>query len=326
MQKKALTNGIIFLVLSVILFYCLDFVTGTILKRDDFDKVRWMAKIKQRKYDYAFLGDSRVYMMMKMGKLDSSWHKKGIDLALESSNIMEQYLILKKFIQNGNSIHDLFINVDYFIIIKPTNSIYRTWCFLPFIGEDDFVYEEMKRSFGSNQAWCWKYIPYYKYAEFNSKLGVFVALNSIFKFVKVSFDNNGDDYNGEFISHYKTNSLDSSVFKPVKVPKQYKVEAINLYYLEKIGILCEENHIRAHAYSAPYFSRNFETLSKGDSIFKRYIFPTVINAYADYHSFSNLPISKNPLCFADPLHANPKGIPYVNKAIADYYANLMLTR
>jgi hypothetical protein len=320
MQKKKILLGAAFFIATILLLYAMDFTTGRIIRKDNFDKVWWMAKIKGQKYDFAFIGASRVYTMVETAKMDSAWQKKGINLALDGSNTMEQYLILKKFLANGNTMRDLFIDLDYAKMDYKFNGNFRIWCFLPYIQQDPYVYEEIRRNFGENKAFCWKYLPYYRYAEFNSKLGFFVLLNAGLKLAEKPYDKNGD-----IVRRY-VQIMDSSKSESDLVKRRQQVDTIHMYYLEKIGRLCLENKIRMHVYTPPFYYLRLLRVANGDEILANYVQPTVNKVHADYHSFCKLPISRIARFYNDPLHLNKQGLPYLTKSIIDYYSDVIHTK
>lgn len=96
---------------------------------------------------------------------------------------MQHYLLLEHFLANGNKIHDLYMDLPIVKMNYDLNSTTRIWCFLPYINSDTAVASEIRRQFDYQTMFYWKYIPFFKYAEFNSKIGPITVIS---KFVKIA--------------------------------------------------------------------------------------------------------------------------------------------
>jgi len=310
-----LFRTLFFVILTVVLFYGLDSVYTYIIKRDNFDKVWWMAKIENKNYDFALIGASRVYAMVQTDTLENRWHKKGIDIALDGSNIMEQYLILKKFYSNHNTVKDLFVELDVINMGYKMNSDFRVWCFLPFIKDDESVYLELGENFDQRRVFCWKYVPFYRYVDFNSKLGPITILNAFMKFQKPPYTKTGD-WQGKMLRSINNENKNPDLPKKTAFMIVAKVQ---YDYLEKIMKLCDDNGTKVHLYTPPFYYNRFKVCRNFNEILHDYIYPICTKHHADYRSFCEMDIAHNPAYFEDYLHINYFGLPFLTDSLVHSY-------
>jgi hypothetical protein len=138
-------------------------------KMDLREKARWIIHQKNGSYDFALLGSSRSYMGLDVFTLEKMLGQNGINLSLEGATYPEEYLALKLFLSR-NQIKHLILDSS---LIDFDNSVLRTpfhaYDYLPDIADAD-VFDSLKDNFGV-RAYAWKYIPFFKNAEFNTKLG-----------------------------------------------------------------------------------------------------------------------------------------------------------
>lgn len=128
----------------------------------------WVWQMEGQNLDYAFMGSSRVKSGVYVHKIDSLLQKNGLNIADHGIGIAEQYLLVNKFLRS-NKTQYLFLQVDY----AAQNSEDYTYPFhdynyFPYMA-DSVAGNVIKDKAGVFKYWFWKYIPMFKYAEFNSE-------------------------------------------------------------------------------------------------------------------------------------------------------------
>ncbi len=292
MRKKAS----IFVLATVALLYGLSYTYDYLIRKNDFNKVWWLGQIENKNFDFVFLGNSRVYTMLQTDIIEKSWDQKGLNISLDGANLAQQYLMLHSFLKNNNRTKKLYFNIDFTELAMQQNSDMRVWCFLPYLNDDE-ICSTLKENYG-NKMLAWKYIPFYKYMEFNSKIGLLTVANSIFHIEKKPFNDHGDFLN---TPNRKFNLKDTFANKIIE-PKN-----INLIYFEKILHLCKEKNIESHLYTAPVNTIISRTWVNRKDIIDKYILPVASKYGADYIDYTELPLSSNPDLFADVTHLNAEG-------------------
>jgi hypothetical protein len=133
-------------------------------------KARWILSQRDGNYDFALLGSSRTYVGVDIPTLEKKLGARGINLSIEGTTYPEQYLALQLFLRH-NKIKHLILDANS---IGLDNSAFKypfhAYEYLPEIGDDD-VFRILRDNFG-NQVYAWRYVPFYKNAQFNNRLGV----------------------------------------------------------------------------------------------------------------------------------------------------------
>jgi len=321
-MKKIIFRTCVFLILTIGLFYIFDMVYTYLLTHSNNDKIWWAAKIKDKKYDFGFLGNSRAAFMVNTDTLEKRWGKKGVNLGIGGINIMEQYLIINKFYENRNSLSDIFIEVDIIDLGRLTSlkSQYRLYPFLPFITIDRHVYDEVKKNYGAKSAFYWRYLPFYRYIQFNSKIGSVAVLNCFLPIEKPDFDMETGDVEIYKISEKGRLGHIPLDYKPTgeKWEGIYSIQYYN--YLERIIKVCEQNGTKVHLYTAPYFYLKYESCQNFNAVVDSAILPICKKYNADYKNFCGMKISHNPMCFTiDQNHITDAGMPIFMDSISHSY-------
>ena len=239
-MKKFYKNIIVLLLLLLAIFWGLDAIFTSVYKKGDYNKEQWLYNKNNESYDYGVLGSSRVYTTLDIKTLNEQTGKKGINLGLDGSLVSSQSLMLEILLSHGNTFKEIFFQIDPYNVNKDTISLFAQPRFLPFI-KDELVFNHY-RDFGV-QWYVYRYVPYYRYAEFNFDWGPHNFLNHLAKVGKPDYDNAG----GYFYSEY--------AFRGKKDRREYLFEMNAEYkYLNKVIDLCREHNIKLTLFTAPYAS------------------------------------------------------------------------
>jgi hypothetical protein len=174
----------IFCLLLLLILFGLARVFDHAAKKDLRSKARWIISKKGGTYDFAVLGASRTYGGVLIKSLEEALGQRGINLSIDGVTYPEEYLALKLFLAR-NQMRHLILDASIFGF---DNSAFKypfhAYEYLPEIS-NPVVFDSLRDNFG-HRAYLWKYAPFFKNAEFNSKLGPI----QVYSWIKMRFDEN----------------------------------------------------------------------------------------------------------------------------------------
>lgn len=299
MIKKLIYRCVLFVSLSLGLLYLADIIFTNTLSNDPLNKVAFARHFKNETFDFAFLGNSRVLVMSRTEELQKLTGKRGINLALDGSNIMHQYLILSNFLDK-NQVKDVYMNIDPWGLQFGLDNPSRIWCFMPFIN-DPIVSSELANIFGKYEVTLWRLFPFQRYSYFNSRLGPFSLINSKISFIPTPFNSCGD------YSHIAEEIIPK---KPVldDVKLNILVKKANVRFLIKILKLCHLKGVQLHLYTAPVIISYYRNHTNIDSVLNSVILPTANMFNVNYTNFCLETLCSDSTNFYDHHHLNKRGV------------------
>ncbi|GHC51658.1 hypothetical protein [Ulvibacter litoralis] len=238
-------------------------------------------------FDYVLLGSSRVLNNIDPKIIEEKTGKKGINLGVYGGQAFDIKLFAERLINLKNTAH-LYIQVDdSWNNDREGKTSSFNW--LPFI-EEDFVWEQFN-ALENEQYWYYKHIPFYKYASFDSEIGIRDFIKGITNQKLKSIADSG------FISlEEEIPSEEASKTYPFKLK-----DTMNLQ-INHILRMCTENNVPVTFFTAPIFN------AEGDH--------SILNKYLpNYHDFTNT--YSNPDYFKDRRHLNATGAFHFSEKIAD---------
>ncbi|RDC65403.1 hypothetical protein [Adhaeribacter pallidiroseus] len=290
-MKKLFLNLFTLLVLLYGFFWILDEVFTRVYKKGEYTKTQWIYKMEGQQFDYAIHGSSRGYTTIDVGDINKATHLKGINLSVDGAYIADQYLTLKLFLEHGNKINHLYLQVDP--VSSGTEKINSTTIpkFFPYIKEKE-VFNHFKQ-FG--YIWyVYRYVPFYRYAEYNTIWGIHQFLNDSFQL----FPKEYDKYGGRFypVSNYK---------RSYKKQQAYEFDLTNNYkYLNKVIALCKSKNVKLTLFTAPYSNVAVtEKYKQNVEAFKQMMSRKGVD-YINYATIYNNELNM----FYDEVHLNKKGV------------------
>lgn len=168
-EPPVLARVVVFASLLLLALFALARVFDHAAKVDLREKAHWITSRENESYAFAVLGSSRSYMGVDIFTMEKILGQNGINLSLEGATYPEEYLALKLFLERNRAKH-LILDLNW---IDFDNSALRTpfhaYEYLPNISNPD-VFDALRDNFGL-RAYAWKYVPFFKNAEFNTKLG-----------------------------------------------------------------------------------------------------------------------------------------------------------
>lgn len=236
-MKKFFKRLLILLFLCLGLFWLFDLGFTYVFKKGYYTKIQWLYNKEAQEYDYAINGSSRAYTTLDLSKIEQRTGKKGINISVDGSSIPDQYLMLKIFIQNKNRIKKLYLQIDPFSSDTEEIFDFAIPKFFPYL-KDEIVFDHFKQ-FGY-EWYAYRYIPFYRYAKYNTLWGPHEVLIDHFKILPHDFDEYGD---------YFYPNID------YKAPKKLRHLTFDLNsrfkFLNEIITLCKQNHIQLILFTAP---------------------------------------------------------------------------
>ncbi|HXD91775.1 MAG TPA: hypothetical protein VNX01_01110 [Bacteroidia bacterium] len=237
------------------------------------------------KLDYAVLGSSRVFNMVDIKSLDSTFNKKGINLGTSGSSYAENYVLLSEFLSKNN-ISELILNIDEFCFNSKNSYSYpfHEYEFLPLSDKYNDVFLDYIPKWKS---YLWKALPLTKYIEFNHQF-VLKPNNLLDKNMGSLLLNETDENEGFGNTKFETKR------------SQAKISEVDKKYFLKIIQLCNSKNIKVILITTPIYNYNHQ------SFFSSYIKSISQELNLRYYGFEGL-MENNRIYFNDYTHTNKLG-------------------
>lgn len=199
------------------------------------NKLDFLYNSKGRAYDVVVLGSSRANNHF----VTSIFEKEGLktfNFGMSGSHLFESALVLKMMVEREYKIKKIILEADLNLVSNEMADGIASRL-LPYIHTSEVVKEQFKTQ---NDFKKWYYIPFYRYLQYESRIG----------FREMFFN----------LIHKKTNDLDNNGYKPLYgTGKNMKYDLTNYKpirnkYYEEIKKICEENNIELIVVSTPMCS------------------------------------------------------------------------
>ncbi|WP_187261808.1 hypothetical protein [Pontibacter beigongshangensis] len=237
-MKRILLNAFTILVILYGIFWVLDEIFTSTFQAGNYTKTQWLYKMQDQEFDYAIHGSSRAYTTINIEEIENETNLRGINISVDGSNITDQYLMLKLFLEHNNKIDHLYLQVDPWSANDEYVQRFSIPKFFPYIKEKA-VFDHFK-TFGADW-YAYRYIPFYRYARYNTIWGVHQFFNDAFNLVPQDFDKHGGYFYNSVAYTGDSLKLRKLAFK---LDGEYK-------YLNQIIALCHENNIRLTLFTSP---------------------------------------------------------------------------
>jgi hypothetical protein len=233
------------LIIIFIIFWILDIGFTYVFQKGNYTKIQWLAKIKDQQYDFAVHGNSRAYTTVDIEKIEALTGKKGINISVDGSSITDQYLMVKLFLNNNNTIRKLYLQIDPFSSNTEEVFDFAIPKFFPYI-KDPIVFDHFKQ-FGL-EWYAYRYVPFYRYAKYNTLWGFHELLNDGFNLLPQDFDKYGDYFYPD-VNYKGTDKLRDLTFDS---NGKYR-------FLYDIINLCKQNNVEVILFTAPVVDIKIDT-------------------------------------------------------------------
>lgn len=250
------------------------------------NKLMWVRDMDNTTLDYVLMGSSRVNYSIKPNLIETKTGKKGYNLGMNATNIVETIALLEEFLKHKRT-EAVFLQVDFQYSNKTPDPVGEVpW--IPYIQERD-VYEHFKQ-YGDSYKY-YKNIPFFRYQKYAGRLGFRQMISSAL----------GSGY--EYPASMGYMPLEGVLQEDEEfAPDSTIVDENELY--KKFIQLCNRNNIAVHFFTSPYYRLN------GDLEMLRSYLPNYTN-FADSLQQQSY--------FSDQVHLNSKGADYFTQIFIETY-------
>ena len=327
-MKKLFLHLVIFI--SIILAICLglDRLYKKFIPEKIAEKAYWIWQQKPKKYDYIVLGSSRAESSFNCLVFDSICNSSGINLAINGAGLIENEMVLKHFLEK-NSTRILFLELDE-ANLSPQNHFsypFHDYVYFPYM-DDALIDYYIKKHEQNHHYYWWKYIPFMKYAEYNSnfslnKLLYPENLDSIIdcKGFRPFYNHESAytfiDWSGKFLDKRYWEVADYSVPK-----KSYEeIDSASIEALNNIITICANKNIHVVFYCAPSYEGHFKKY-KYNSLDKfEFVNKIAQKKHIPFVNFSYWKYNQIDSIYYDYSHPNIKGANLMTSIFSYYYKN-----
>ena len=287
-------RALYFLVLFAAICTVLSFVFDWAARRNPIVKVNWIFAMEHRDFDFTFVGSSRAYHTVDIPTIDHATKLDGVNLGLNGAAFPEIGLVLERFLER-NSTREVALEIDPFGLDRNyLHDQMHPWLYVPYIDEP-LVEDELEDMF-QWQAMAWRYIPMYKYAEWNERIGLRSVLELI-SHPAPEFD--------AFGSRLSTSTMSDSVVRAVR-DTVYHIDRDRVLGLEQVLNIAQLHGVRVTMFVAPEFGPAMRRARGRDQAIALYR-AIARRRGLSFFTFEDPAITEDPANFSDPEHLNKTG-------------------
>ena len=288
-MKKFIVTILSYLIATFLIMFALDFgYTKVYENAKPRTKFQYLRSLKNKQFDYIFLGSSRVENGIIPAIIKEKTGKETLNLGFQASKLNDIYTVLQLLKEYNIQGKRIFIQIDYIYNLKGNSKILQ-YQMIPFINENEVLNKHFKNN--SDDYFGYNYIPFYRYSRNDLKLNFReVLLNIVEK---------------------KTNSMKENGYAPkigttnnhrLTLPK--KLDEKNPTF-DSIIEYIKKNNIDVTFYCAPfcYHGKNMEFTTKLE------------NKVSNFYDFSRAVSDEN--LFQNSNHLNHEGAVYFTNIFID---------
>ena len=265
----------------IVCAYALDFGFTYVYKNaSPQSKVQFINSLKNQKFDYIFIGSSRVENSVIAEEIEKKTNKKTINLGIKGLKLKDMSYIIKILKGYNVSYQKMFIQIDYSFNHEEESSKFFSFELLPFCGSSNLIIDAYLKNTNENFLF-YKYIPFVKYTNSDQLIGFRKIISSLKNKPSAFKLNKG------YQPLYGCSSR-----KLEKIPN--KANKTNKYFCQ-INTFAKSKNLNVIYFSAPV-SLKSENLNYFDELKKN---------VPQLHNFHNV-ISEDKY-FYDKLHVNHDG-------------------
>lgn len=264
-MKKFLINVLGIIIIVICSLFVLDFAYTKVYNHSNpRTKLQYLLKLNNQSLDVLFLGSSRVANHIDVKLFDQLSHKKTLNMGVEGAGLNDNLLQLKLFLSQ-NKVKTIVLQIDNNIETTTPSNISKAEA-MPFIKNK--IIESHIKEYSKENYFNLTYIPFYRYAINDSKIGFRECFFSIInKKPNVAPSIGYTPKFGNSIPVMKTTSLGKS--EPLQTNE----------ILLEIQNICKNKNVQLIYFIAPYCSK-IKTESFVAKLKK--ILPNLIDLSHDY--------------------------------------------
>jgi hypothetical protein len=227
---------------GLIALYLLDAWFESRYQHDNLYKTQWIINKKNQQYDYVVLGASHSYVGFDMGVADSMLGMKGINISLDGSLIGTQSVLADVFFNRNQN------KTKYLLFCLDNPDGLNTELLADIADGRMMPYLDYPEVFSFYKPYGIKwyfdrYVPFWKYAEYNYYWGPHAFANTWAHFMKNDFDTvHGSRY--DFGNHYDNTDTALDIVDYEQDKAEYK-------YFNRVLDVCKQNNIKPVLFTWP---------------------------------------------------------------------------
>lgn len=132
-------------------------------------KYQYFRSFKDKNIDYVFLGSSRVENSIIPNEIEKKTDKKALNLGFQAAKMQDIYTLLQLIKTYNIQTKKVFIQIDYIFNIENGYSNVLPYEIMPYIRNNEVTKAYLDSHF-EDSAMLY-YFPFYRYSEFDSKIG-----------------------------------------------------------------------------------------------------------------------------------------------------------
>lgn len=292
-MKRFLQLILLFVVLLFAASLLLDVIYTTIISHSsERNKIENVINSKNKKYDVIFMGTSRANNHFVTKVFEDKGYT-AFNYGISGAHLFETALLLKLMMANKYEIKNLVLEADLSICNEKRDEG-TTARFMPYLHQNEIIKKHYQNEADFVPIY---YLPFYRYIEFDNKIGFREVCDVVAKKPTNALHNKGYY---PLISHKKGNMKNDIS----------KLKVIRNKYYEEIKQICKQNNIKLTVVMTPMCEN-----TKGLDYFDK-----VHQLYPEIHNFENVITDDN--YFASCGHLNDEGARiYTNFIIKELFEN-----
>ena len=263
-------------------------------RRDPLVKVNWIFAMDGRRFDFAVAGSSRAYHTVDVPTVERAVGGTGVNVGMNSAAFFEMALVLDRFLAH-NQARDVLLEVDPFGLDHRwlDDELHAHW-YLPYMDEP-LVAGYLTEYFGP-RALFWHYVPEFKYAEYNDRIGLSSVLHLI-SHPPPEFD----EWGGRLSNGRMTDSMVRTIRDTV-----YEINANRVRGLLRVLDVAAAHKARVTMFMAPQFTPAAHAVRDREAVIA-FIRALAAQRGIAFLVFDDPDIAGDAANFGDPGHLNREG-------------------
>lgn len=245
--------------LFVISTYVLDFAfTYVFMHSQPYTKAQYIHSLKNQKFDYIFMGSSRVENSVIPEIIENKTNKKTLNLGMSALKLKDMIFMLKLLKEFNIKYNKIFIQVDYSYNKQEEYSRFFSSELLPYASSSNKVMDDYLKVTNQNYVFL-KHVPFLKYSNSDQLIGFRKIFLSSLKRTTIFSKNKG--YKAIFGSSTKViEEMPNYIIENNK----YQIEIDNFAKKEKINVNYFSTPVSSNTKNLNFFDKlkvNIPTLS-----------------------------------------------------------------
>ena len=272
-------------------------VLDRLVPLDQSVKVNWIYS-HAGTFDYALVGSSSAYAGIDGKALSDALGGSVINLGLDGTAHPEQYMVLAAFLES-NDVGTIILQVDAWGLDENSYGYpFHEYLHLPYL-DKPVVAEVVAERRGGRLA-AWKYVPFFKYAEFNTQIGVPNVVHVIGG-RQPEFDVYGSSLRNQAFNEAELEALAAADDR-----RSYAWSTMRAEYFERMLELARNKGIPVIVYLTPEYHEVLEYSPSRHKVVSYYQ-ETVTAADQTFLTYDDDPLCRDRLNFYNTSHLNRDG-------------------